>query len=110
MIHTERHNKTWKEHNKTWKGGEEKSINPKFYKQQMHLLKINHHFFPKHKKNEGISVAAYTCSHPGSWNSSVNDCTLGGLPRLRKPRSLGTAIPRRLHGMTGQAFPKDRLN
>lgn len=55
MIHTEGHNKTWKEHNKTWKDGEEKSISPKFYKQQMHLLKINHfptpHTTPPPKKN-----------------------------------------------------------
>ena len=42
MIHTDGHSKTWKEHNKTWKDGEEKSISPKFYKHQMHLLKINH--------------------------------------------------------------------
>lgn len=46
MIHTEGHNKTWKEHNKTWKDREENSINPNFYTQQMHLLKINH-FFPQ---------------------------------------------------------------
>lgn len=50
MIHTEGHNKTWKEHNKTWKDGEEKSINPKFYKQQMHHLKINHFFLPNIRK------------------------------------------------------------